>query len=417
MRIASIEISNILGTRTAAFKPGTLTTISGANGQGKTSIIQGLLQCFVGGHDPSLLRRGAKLGQVVITLDNGSVIKYRVTASSTTYEVLDEQGNQVRSPRSFIEELGQSLTVDPTRLLTAKPKDLVAVLLEIMPLTFSKAELETAIDENTWPIARDLTLDEAEELRRQIYEARTTANRQAKEAEATAKSLRASLPKQDDVDWAQRTKELRELVQEARQTRDAALQEIERRERELIEEIKAKAQREIDQVRFKAKEERASKDAEFEPDLAKINVALGEAEQQMRDRDRAAGIRVSLENFEKIAKQAVVEASHFSAALEGLDELKQRKLAALPIRGLEVREGQVYADGVPFERVNLAERIKIAFQIAALRSGHLPFMVLDQAESLDPETWEAFKAGAKESGFQIVAARVSSGPLAIEVAA
>jgi hypothetical protein len=75
----------------------------------------------------------------------------------------------------------------------------------------------------------------------------------------------------------------------------------------------------------------------------------------------------------------------------------------------------VYCDGIPFERVNLAERIKIAFQIAAMRSGRLPFLMLDQAEAFDPETWEAFKAGAMESGFQVIAARVSNTPLSITV--
>lgn len=416
-RIAEIDIENILGVKKQSFKPGTLTVVSGANGQGKSSILQAILQCFAGGHSPNLLRRGAKLGHVSITLDTGAKIKASVSQRGTTYEVFDEEGREVKAPRSYIEQLGDSLAVDPARLLLAKPKDLAAILLETTPIQFSQAELQEVIDENTWPIARDMSLEEIEVLRKQIYDARTTANRQAKDAEATVTSLRSGLSESDDTDWAARAKELRDLENDGKQAREAAIAAIDREEREAVEAIRAKAQRDIDDAKARASERRREADAEWNPQIAKIREAASVAEDRMRDRDRAEGIRRSIQEFQMKADNALRESDHFSSAIAGLDELKQAKLSSLPIPGIEVRDGEVFCDGVAFERINLAERIKIAFSIAALRSGKLPFMVLDQAEAMDAQTWEAFKEGAMQSGFQVLAARVSNEPLAIDVAA
>lgn len=415
-RIAEVEISNILGIKHAAFRPSTVTVVSGQNGVGKSSLLDGLKQVFAGGHDPTLLRRGAKLGEAVLTLDDGTTIRMRVSQRGTTYDITDATGQEVKAPRAFIDELGDCLAVDPARLLLAKPKDLAGILLEIMPITFTRAELQEAVGEEAWAVNCDMTLEQVEQLGKQIYETRATANRQEKQAEATVYSLRSALPEGDETDWARRVAELRDLLDEARRSRESEIAGIERSGRDRIEEIKARAQREIEEARREEREAREKKDAEFAPDLRKIEAALQQAELRKTDKDRAEGIRRSLAEFESTAKKAHAEARNFTAALEAIGELKQRKLSALPITGIEVRDGQVYCDGVPFERVNLSERIKIAFSIAAVRSGKLPFMVLDQAEAFDEETWQAFRAGAQESGFQVLAARVSSGPLTIEAA-
>ena len=74
----------------------------------------------------------------------------------------------------------------------------------------------------------------------------------------------------------------------------------------------------------------------------------------------------------------------------------------------------MYYGDTEFEHVNLATRISLAFQIAALKAGQLPFMVLDEAENMDSATWESFKAAAVASGFQCLVARVSDGPLNIQ---
>jgi len=68
---------------------------------------------------------------------------------------------------------------------------------------------------------------------------------------------------------------------------------------------------------------------------------------------------------------------------------------------------------VPFDQLNTAQQFALSIRLAKLRLGRLPLLVMDRGETFDAETWEAFRESAKESGLQIVAARVSSGALRV----
>lgn len=428
MRIAVVEITNILGCKYIKFAPGTLTTFSGRNGTGKTSVIDALRRVFDGGSDPGLLRRGAKLGEVVLTLDDGLKIRMRVTSKSTSYDIENVDGSIVPAPRKFIEELIDSLSVSPERILLAKPKELATILLEVMPITFGQEELQLATGEDCWPIARDMSLDEVDNLRKMIYEARRGSNKEAADKAAAIRSLSTSLPPGDStIDWKERVTELRGLLDEAKQGRESKVKLIERTEREHIAELKnalefeiarlrAALGEEVEAVQSQEKDAIRSIDEESAPELEHLSKTIGEAEANLQAHDRAEGIRKSIATFQHSKDEAERCATGFDLAIQSIDELKQQKLSGLPISGLEVREGQAFLDGIAFEHVNLRKRIEIAFQICALRSnGKLNFMLLDEAEAFDSDSWAEFREGAVGSGFQIVAARVSDGDLAIEI--
>lgn len=418
LTIKRIEITDVLGTHHTVFEPGTLTVITGANGEGKSSILEAVKKCFSGGHDSGMLRRGAKFGEIELTLSNNAVIKVRITPKNTTYTVNGPDGLSISAPSAYIEQLGEALAVDPSKVLTAKPKELAEELLKIMPVQFSTDELQAAAGEETWSIpSRSLSLEEFDSLFKQVYDTRTQVNRTLRDKEGTLKSLRSSLPEHDgEQNWAEVATGYRATLQETKQARESEIAVINRVEREAIEEIKARAQREIDEVKGQANTARSEKDAEYQPVLLKITAAIAEAEERQRTYDRAAGIRSSIEQIEREYERDTKMSERFSKALERLAELKQEKLAATPIPGLVVRDGQVFLDDVPFEHVNLAERIRIALKISSLRSGELPFLILDNSEAMDPETWQAFCEGVQRKGFQVIAARVSEGPLKIETA-
>ena len=209
LRITSLEITNILGTAHALFPMGSLTVVTGANGQGKTSILDGIARVFEGGHDPGLLRHGSKFGEVVFHLSDRSVIKARITAKTTTYEITDQDGKTVAAPRAYIECLGDALAVNPARIVSAKPKELASVLLEVMPVEFSLDEMQAAVGDRESPPKQPVNLDGLEIYRKTLYDARRIANRDAADHAATAKSLKAGLEESDKHDWAARTKELR----------------------------------------------------------------------------------------------------------------------------------------------------------------------------------------------------------------
>lgn len=415
LRIKQIEIANLLGIVSLSFKPGTLTILSGANGSGKTSVIEALRRIFEGGSDTGLLRKGARFGECVLTLDDGRRIKTRVTSRSTSYEIENPDGSIMKAPRAFIEDLADSLAVDPLRFLTAKPKELAAALLEIMPITFEQYELQDAVGEKTWTVNTDLSLDGFNALRKEIEEKRRDVNRSARDDEGMIRRLKSSLPDGDEYDWAARTKELRQTLREAEDSKAAELNSISTSEGDVLELARREYEEFVAKVRLDHEAKRNAKRAEWEPTIAKINAAVGEAEERMRAKDRAEGLRAEIANVEQRYEQSTVASDHFTTALENLDELKQLKLADCPIPGLEVTADGVTYEGVAFEHVNKAARVAIVFQLSTLRKKKLPFILLDEAEALDAETWQAFVDGAPQSGFQVITARVGDGPLSINV--
>jgi len=89
-------------------------------------------------------------------------------------------------------------------------------------------------------------------------------------------------------------------------------------------------------------------------------------------------------------------------------------LSGLPIPGLEVREGEIFRDGVPFDRLNTAAQVEIAVEVAKLRAADLGVVCVDRIECLDSTTLEAFKQSALESGLQLFITRVSDEEFAID---
>ena len=415
MRIREIQILNILGIQSLSFKPGTLTVLMGANGTGKTSVIETLRRVFEGGSDPGLLRKGAKFGECLLILDDGRKIKVRVSPRATTYEIENPDGSIMKAPRAFIEDLADSLAVDPLRFLTAKPKELAAALLEIMPITFEQSELQDAVGEMTYTVNTDLSLDGFNSLRKEIEEKRRDVNRSARDDEGMIRRLKSSLPDGDEYDWAARTKELRATLRDAEDSRSAELKAIDADEAEQLDNLRKEYEKLVNSFRADCEAKRNEKRAEWEPTIAKIHAAVGEAEERMRAKDRAEGLRAEIANVEQRYEQSTVASDHFTTALENLDELKQLKLADCPIPGLEVTADGVTYEGVAFEHVNKAARVAIVFQLSTLRKKKLPFILLDEAEALDAETWQAFVDGAPQSGFQVITARVGDGPLSINV--
>lgn len=426
MKISRIQIDNILGTKHADFKPGTLTVLRGLNGTGKTSILDALRRVFEGGSDPQLLRRGAKFGQVLLTLDDGTTISVRVTKTQTTYEITDPEGREVKAPRAYITELGDAMAVDPTRLLKAADKDIAQALLEIMPVEFTAAELqacfptlETEIEGHTEELPAqvqnaDLDLEGLSVLYKSVEEERRLLNRSVRDAEGLERNLRAGLKEVDSQDWAARTKELRKTLAEAESALQGALEKIAKDERETLDGLREQYDKYVNQAKLESAAAANEARNEGAPELQRLHQAIATAEEKQRERDRLQGVRTEFDHVQQKLSRDRLVSDAFTVALDNLKDLRQKKLEAGPIPGLVVIDGVAFYEGIAWQHVNTARKVEILLQIGSLRSGKLPFLIIDDSEKLDPETWEAFRAGALTSGFQVICARVGDKPLKIE---
>lgn len=425
-RLQSVQIKNVKGIESLSIQAGSVTVIAGENGAGKSSVIDAISAIFEGGHDASLIRHGADKAEVVLTLDDGVTIRKRITPKDSTLEVRTEDGGIVKAPANYVKRLADSFAFDPIGLLEAKPKERAAWLLKHGGITFSADEVNAAVGV---PVVRQaIDLERLESIRAGKYSERTDVNRRLRDLQGAISEQRAMLPKAMDTDWVSEQERIEEEIAAKRSLlqhialevakatsgeKMAAQAEAERK----IEEIRRELQAEMDRINTKATELLQAETAPINADIVDLSAELAGARAKADEQKRAAGVKAVIERNQIQYQEQLALEGALNRTLKALDQLKLSKLAEIPIPDLDIKDGEIFIAGVPFDHLNTQAQMYTVIRAAKLALGELPLMVIDRAESLDAERFAELSEAVAEAGLQMIAARVTDGPLKIEVAA
>lgn len=428
MRISHVKISNILGIEELEFSPAGFTQISGRNGTGKTSILEAIKATLRAGHDATLLRAGAKKGEVVLVLDDGTEIHRKVTETGTD-TVIKRDGKKVSKPVDTLRQITDALSVNPVDFLVAKPADRVRVLLESLPL-FADTERLSKIAGKPVQARNVHALVLIDDVHKQVYDDRTGTNRLVRDKGATIDTLRQALPPEPAGAAAGNEKELEtklaeldawllaekaridKKLEDLRASRDATIADYMAKIAELQGKIAAEREA-FTTIEGKAIAQRQKNHDKYNVDAQPVRAAL----QRIRDDREAYGRRQqtldTIANLETELEHLEAQAQAQTDALAAIEAYKLELLASLPIDGLEVREGELFRNGVPFDRLNTSQQVQIAVELAKVRAGDLGVICVDRIECLDPASLEEFRAQSAESGMQLFVTRVSGDEFAI----
>lgn len=440
MQIAHIKISSILGIDELEFTPQGFNEISGPNGTGKTSVLEAIKAAIQGGHDATLLRNGADKGEIVLVLDDGTEIRKRVTESSSPVAVTQD-GKKVSRPGDAIKALTDMLSVNPIDFLRARKQDRVKVLLETMPIKVDPEKLQqlSGVPVHITDDAHGLAAIEA--VRKQVYDDRTGTNRAVKEKDATINQLRLAMPDvPGGVDGSE--DELRAQVAEATALRDAELERIRTKldgikatNQEKIDAIRAETQRKIDEIKAAAVAEveaiqAAQADIESKAGIQRektiqkhtdtvtpVNQAIASIVANRGAHAKREQALATIEQMEKELEDLTLDAAAQTKAIADIDQYKSDLLASLPIPGVEVRDGEIYRDGVPFDRLNTAKQVGISVEIAKLRAGELGIICVDGIECLDKAAYTELREQFLDCGLQLFVSRVDDGEFTVTTSA
>lgn len=431
MKIAKLKISNVLGITELEVSPGQFNEITGQNGQGKTSVLEAIKAVVEGGNDATLLRKGAEQGEVVLVLDDGTRISKRVTEKASPLTVTTPAGEKLKRPTDFIKDLVDLLSVNPVDFLRAPKKDRVRVLLETMPIEVDAARLEQLSGIPVQVSPGTPALNVIKLVRDQVADDRKGTKRAIDEKEGTVNQLRLAMPdapagvtgSEDDL-RAQRAEldaakdaeldRIRSKLADIKATNVQKIADIRADAQAKIDQIKAEAQAAVDAVHADERDKEAkaatvreraiTKHAET---VAPINQAL---EAIRADRNAAAKREQTLDTIQMLEREVEdlrADLSTQEQAIKDVDAYREQLLASLPIPGLEVIDGDVFRNGIQFDRLNTAQQVDIAVEIAKLRAGELGICCVDGIELLDSAAFEEFKRRAIESGLQLFVTRVS----------
>jgi len=478
MRVKLIRIQNILGIEDLEIRPGKHgALITGANGTGKTSVLEALKAVAKGGHDATLIRKGAEEGRVVWVFEDDVEVTKRVRPHTSDVDVRHPTMGKISTPQTYLNGLMDQLSINPLDFFTASsPADRVQKLLEAMPLELDREALKEAVagtdvelngasTEGVHPLVAIASAHHA------VYDERTAVNRVVRENRTTAEQLRASLPDDDDGDapdleWLENKRheyeralaqklgkvdaeteqavsevkdhlhevteqlreEIRSLEREAeeqvakirsdadgrKQDTQNHLHEVTEQLREEIRSLEREAEEQVAKIRSDADGRKQDTQIDEQPAINRLGEEISAARERLKAQGRYENTRKMVEEATEKAEKADEQSRALTAALTKLEGLKGKLLAEMPIPGVEIRDGEVYREGIPVPRLNTAAQVELAVQLAKLRAGEVPLVCMDGMECLDQRTYELFMDAVADAGLEAVVTRVTDGPLTVE---
>jgi hypothetical protein len=381
-----------------------INRISGANGSGKTSVLDGIEWALTGTSTvPSQpVRKGS--GRATIQLDLGEIIVTRRfteggSKNGTLVIEAKDTRNRFQGAQALLDSYMGKISFDPLEFLRMHPKKQLEVLRSLVKVEIDLDQLEAD------------------------YQADYLRRREAKKEKIAVETRRDAvyvpdgLPKAK-VDEAALVKQLREAsdfnaaIEQQKREREDFEQEGEQLIRSSEERTKKLAQIAEEVARMKAEQQKASarldamkaEKSKWEP-LAEPRNAAQLAEQIEAARKTNSGIdrRSLYEQYDREAAQLETEIVTLSEALDTREAQKTEALtkAEFPVPGLAFGEDEVVYRGFPFNQVSNAEQIRCAVAIGMAANPELRVMRIKDGSLLDDKAMHILAEMAEAHDYQI----------------
>ena len=390
MKIIALEAENLKRIVAVSIKPdGNLVQITGKNGQGKTSVLDAIWWALAGKGNVQAtpIRNGQE--RAVISLDLGDLKVTRTFNAkedgsfTTSIKVENAEGARFQSPQKMLDDLLGQLTFDPLAFSRMSNTDKVQALRSLVDdYDFAAAEIAHKAD----------------------FEERAIQNRKAKDAQAVADTLSRELPETiPEPINAEAELEALEAGISANDNRKAILH---RRET-----LRAHIQTTAKQIKALNADLSA-----YEEDLAEaVNTPELIDLEPIREKIGNAKLvnEIATKAAERNEQAAIAEkASDASKALTArIADRKQEAQDAianadLPIDAIEIIDGQVLLDGVPFEQASDAEQLSASIGIAMTLNPTLKVIRVRDGSLLDEDAMKVLAQMADDNDYQIWVERV-----------
>lgn len=394
MKILKLTAENVKKLRVVEITPtGELVQLTGANGEGKSSVLDSILYGLAG--TKSIPGTPVRIGEekARVQLDLGEIVVTRKFGKdgSTSLVVESAEGARYPSPQKLLDDLMGSLSFDPLQFASMSAKEQFAQLRALVPLS--------------------IDLDQLERNNAEDFEERTTVNRRWKEAEARAVGI--LVPAETPavvIDVAPLLEQM-----ESAASHNAAIEKMDadretaRREwhsmQTSIEGWRQQAQSLLAQADGMAKILADATDAAATWTAAPARIDVSDVRAEI---DRAQVVNVQVAR-RAMKAAALVEVDELRTASEDLtaqiDKRRQAKDAALfaaqmPIDGLGFGDGVVLFEGLPLEQASDAQKLRVSIALAMAANPKLRVLRIKQGSLLDSKSVAILRDMLKAHDFQ-----------------
>lgn len=395
--ITELYVENVKRLRAVRITPGghRLVPITGANGSGKTSVLDAIYWALAGkgAIEAEPIRRGAESATIRLSLGEVTVTR-SFTEKGSTLVVEAASGARFPSPQRMLDELLGSLTFDPLAFERMAPKDRLAELRRIAPLPPEVPQ---------WDLEAT-----------QAFEERTVVNRLVRDAEGKL----SDAPKVDLAILEREAPDLTGLMNE--------LETIGKHNADVDQEANRRGAFLADARRFAAEaEELRRRAADLDAKAAEMEALLA-AMSPIAERKDPAEVRARIEEARGL-QQMIREAEHRRDLEENLrsakahaeqlsktiEDRKARVAAAvastaMPVEGLAFGEGDVMFAGLPFDQASGAERLRVSLAIAMAMHPKLRVIRIKDGSLLDEASLALVAEMAAAADYQVWIERVDT---------
>lgn len=405
MRIIKLTSENIKRLKAIDLTPNNyINRISGANGSGKTSILDSIEWALTGTSKVASqpVRKGT--GKGVIQLDLGDIVvtrRFFENGNRNGTLALESKSNKSRyqSPQQLLDGLMGKISFDPLEFLRMHPKKQAEVLRSLVKLDIDVDALDAAYNQDY--------------LRRR----EAKKERDAIQIRRDSVAVPTDLPK-EKINEVALVEELREageyntrIERETRQRADIrkGVESDTLKLKAKIEKIKA-LQAEMKELQDEVKEDgnvlaRTERIIEKWEPLAELKNAEQLAAQITQARAVNAGIerRRQREGYEAEIDALDREVEELSTAMDERAAARAKAIseAEFPVPGLAFGEDEVIYEGLPFEQVSNADQIRASVAIGMASNPELRVMRIKDGSLLDKKSMEVVAQMAHDHDFQV----------------
>lgn len=466
MRTTKIKIKNLFGI-TETELDGRSVEITGANGVGKTSVIDAFRYALTNQSDRSIIvHEGEKEGEIIIETDTGLSIDRRKRTEQADYKSIKENGREVMSPESFLKQLFSPLQLDPVAftLMTTKEKnrailDLVEFDWDLNYINEKFGEIPSWVnyDQNILEVLSDMQSENGE-----WFKERQNVNRDMRNETAFIADIAKDIPEHYQADkWEaydlgaaykklEQMKEFNSRIECAklfRSSYDAKLRQLEAdkmisitseekavaAEREgllsNIERMKAEikaAEEKIAGLAGKLEDKKALAESKFNEAKTKLDADMSVADEYLDKQPLdCTELQAEISNAETM-KRHLNEYKRMKDMQDKVEELRKtsdeytRKIelartlpgtilenAHIPIEGLTVKDGIPLINGLPVSNLSEGEQLSLCVDVVLSKPNGLQIILIDGTEKLTSENREKLYSKCREKGVQFIATRTT----------
>jgi len=397
MNIIRLEITDLKKISAVVIEPktGKPVVLTGDNGQGKSSVLDGIVLALsnTGLDDP--IRHGRPSASVKLTLGSDKaeyVLERKITKKGSYLTLTTPTGAPIPKAQTFLNGLLGNYAFDPLEFTRLKPREQVEALKAAAGLDF--ADLDTR--------------------RATVYQERTDIGRAGKEAAAQL----AAVPEPADgvpteeVSAADLVAALRGLEEILRAAGTAEANFI------TAKAVHGQAKAEVEKLRQqladaeKVEEETAATLATRSLELQAAMEAAPTAEQITTARDAIAGVDAtnravrSAREHRELTKRTNDLRNKYATLSRQIEDIDAEKAtavqnAALPIDGLELTDDGVMMGGNFFSQLSTAEQIRISTLVAMSQNPELKIILIREGALINSANMAMLAEMAAADGYQV----------------